>query len=165
MLLHQSLLAIDISVYTSFLAVVWAFYPLKARTLPYDFNEARNIRFSMYILLLSSVAYHPLYLGLKGSCATRSWVTTFHWGEKTSVFHLQIREFASANYSNSFSFFLSKLRKYGTVSTECQELIIKIKSPASGRRLARKPNLKWQAGPIYTRLRENEKKICKGERI
>ena len=71
MLLHQSTL-IDISVYTSFLAVVWPFYPWKAKTLPYAFNEARNIRFSMYILLLSSVAYYPLYLGLKGSYATRS---------------------------------------------------------------------------------------------
>ena len=67
MLLDQSFLVMDISVYTSFLAVVWPFYPLKGRTLPYDLNEARNIRFSMYILLLSSVAYYPLYLGLKGS--------------------------------------------------------------------------------------------------
>lgn len=71
--LHQSSiglsLQIAISVYTSFLAVVCTFYAFKARTLPENFNEARYIGFSMYILLLSSVAYYPLDIGLKGSYA------------------------------------------------------------------------------------------------
>lgn len=72
--LHQSSVGISlqiaISVYTSFLAVVCTFYAFKARTLPENFNEARYIGFSMYILLLSSVAYYPLDIGLKGSYAT-----------------------------------------------------------------------------------------------
>ena len=72
--LHQSsvgiTLQIAITVYTSLLAVVCAFYAFKARTLPENFNEARYIVFSMYILLLSSVAYIPLDIGLKGSYAT-----------------------------------------------------------------------------------------------
>lgn len=72
--LHQSSVGmtfqIAISVYTSFLAVVCTFYAFKARTLPENFNEARYIGFSMYILLLSSVAYYPLDIGLTGSYAT-----------------------------------------------------------------------------------------------
>ena len=67
--LHQSStgmsLQIAISVYTSFLAVVCTFYAFKARTLPENFNEARYIGFSMYILLLLSVAYYPIDIVLK----------------------------------------------------------------------------------------------------
>ena len=72
--LHQSwvgmTLEIAISVYTLFLAVVCTFYAFKARSLPENFNEARYIGFSMYILLLSSVGYLPINIGLKGSYAT-----------------------------------------------------------------------------------------------
>ena len=67
--LHQSStgmsLQIAISVYTSFLPVVCTFYAFKARTLPKHFNEARYIGFSMYILLLLSVAYYPIDIVLK----------------------------------------------------------------------------------------------------
>ena len=67
--LHQSStgmsLQIAISVYTSFLPVVCTFYAFKARTLPENFNEARYIGFSMYILLLLSVAYYPIDIVLK----------------------------------------------------------------------------------------------------
>ena len=63
-------LQVVISVYTSLLAVVCTFYAFKARSLPENFNEARYIGFSMYILLLSSVAYFPIDIGLKGSHAT-----------------------------------------------------------------------------------------------
>ena len=72
--LHQSstgmALQIVISVYTSFLAVVCTFYAFKARSLPENFNEARYIGFSMYILLLSSVGYLPINIGRYGSYAT-----------------------------------------------------------------------------------------------
>lgn len=72
--LHQSstglTLQIVISVYISFLAVVCTFYAFKARSLPENFNEARYIGFSMYILLLSSVGYLPINIGLYGSYAT-----------------------------------------------------------------------------------------------
>jgi len=61
---------ISIAAYTSLLAVVCTFYAFKARTLPENFNEARYIAFSMYILLLSCVAYYPLDIGLTGSSAT-----------------------------------------------------------------------------------------------
>ena len=56
--------------YSLFLAVVCTFYAFKARSLPENFNEARYIGFSMYILLLSSVGYLPINIGLKGSYAT-----------------------------------------------------------------------------------------------
>ena len=72
--LHQSSigmsLQIAISLYTLFLAVGCTFYAFKARSLPENFNEARYIGFSMYILLLSSVGYLPINIGLKGSYAT-----------------------------------------------------------------------------------------------
>ena len=61
---------IAISVYTSLLAATCTYYAFKARTLPENFNEARYIGFSMYILLLSCVAYLPIDIGLKGSHAT-----------------------------------------------------------------------------------------------
>ncbi|XP_022790358.1 metabotropic glutamate receptor 3-like [Stylophora pistillata] len=61
---------IAICVYTSLLAVPCTYYAFKARTLPENFNEARYIGFSMYILLLSCVAYLPIDIGLKGSHAT-----------------------------------------------------------------------------------------------
>ena len=63
-------LQIAISVYTFLFAVVCTFYAFKARSLPENFNEARYIGFSLYILLLSSVGYLPIDIGLKGSYAT-----------------------------------------------------------------------------------------------
>ena len=56
--------------YLSFLAIVCTFYAFKARTLPENFNEARYIAFSMYVLLLSCVGYFPVHIGLKGSTST-----------------------------------------------------------------------------------------------
>ena len=61
---------IAITFYTSFLAIVCTVYAFKARSLPENFNEARYIAFSMYILLLSAVAYYPLDIGLSASHAT-----------------------------------------------------------------------------------------------
>ncbi|XP_015773860.1 PREDICTED: metabotropic glutamate receptor 2-like [Acropora digitifera] len=61
---------IAITIYTSFLAIVCTVYAFKARSLPENFNEARYIAFSMYILLLSAVAYYPLDIGLSASHAT-----------------------------------------------------------------------------------------------
>lgn len=72
-LYHSSVgraLQIAITVYISFLAVICTFYAFKARSLPENFNEARYIVFSMYILLLSCVAYYPLDIGLTGTYAT-----------------------------------------------------------------------------------------------
>ncbi|PFX25786.1 Metabotropic glutamate receptor 3 [Stylophora pistillata] len=72
--LHQSAVGMSfqvvISVYTSLLALACTYYAFKARTLPENFNEARYIGFSMYILLLSSGAYLPIDIGLKGAYAT-----------------------------------------------------------------------------------------------
>ena len=61
---------ISIIVYMSFLAVVCTFYAFKARNLPENFNEGRYIVFSMYILLLSSMGYYPVDMGLTGSLET-----------------------------------------------------------------------------------------------
>ncbi|XP_068686018.1 extracellular calcium-sensing receptor-like [Montipora foliosa] len=58
------------TVYTSFLAIVCTIYAFKARTLPENFNEARYVAFSMYILLLSALAYYPVDLGMTGFYAT-----------------------------------------------------------------------------------------------
>ena len=72
--LHHSAIGqtfqIAITVYTSFLAIVCTFYTFKARKLPENFNEARYIAFSMYILLLSCAVYYPVDIGLTGSYAT-----------------------------------------------------------------------------------------------
>ena len=61
---------ITIIVYLSFLAIVCTIYAFKARTLPENFNEARYIAFSMYILLLSCVGYFPVHIGPKGPTST-----------------------------------------------------------------------------------------------
>ena len=61
---------ISIIVYMSFLAVVCTFYAFKARNLPENFSEGRYIVFSMYILLLSSMGYYPVDIGLIGSLET-----------------------------------------------------------------------------------------------
>ena len=72
--LHRSTVGMSfqiiISLYTSLLAATCTYYAFKARTLPENFNEARYIGFSMYILLLSSVAYLPIDIGLTGVYAT-----------------------------------------------------------------------------------------------
>jgi metabotropic glutamate receptor 6/7/8 len=53
-----------------------AYYAFKARNLPENFNEAKYIGFSMYILLLSWITYFPVQYTLDGwyvtvvSCAT-----------------------------------------------------------------------------------------------
>ena len=57
-------------VYMSFLAVVCTFYAFKARNLPENFNEGRYIVLSMYILLLSSMGYYLVDIGLTGSMET-----------------------------------------------------------------------------------------------
>ncbi|XP_068687159.1 metabotropic glutamate receptor 3-like [Montipora capricornis] len=73
--LHRSSIGftfqIAVSVYTSFLAIICTFYAFKARALPENFNEARYIAFSMYVLVFSAVAYYPIDLGLTGSHATK----------------------------------------------------------------------------------------------
>ena len=72
--LYQSqigqILQILMIVYMSFLAVVCTFYAFKARNLPENFNEGRYIVLSMYILLLSSMGYYPVDIGLTGSMET-----------------------------------------------------------------------------------------------
>ncbi|KXJ23722.1 Extracellular calcium-sensing receptor [Exaiptasia diaphana] len=56
---------------------LWStFYSFRARNLPGNFNEAKYIAFSMYIILLSWIAYFPVGYALQGwyvavvSCAT-----------------------------------------------------------------------------------------------
>lgn len=42
------------------------YYAFKGRKIPENFNEARYISFSMYIVLLSSAAYYPVEFGMEG---------------------------------------------------------------------------------------------------
>lgn len=57
-------------------ALVCTYYAFRARKLPGNFNEAKYIAFSMYIILLSWIAYFPVGYALQGwyvavvSCAT-----------------------------------------------------------------------------------------------
>ena len=48
------------------LSFVCIYYAFKSRKIPENFNEARYIGFSMYIVLLSSVAYYPVEFGMEG---------------------------------------------------------------------------------------------------
>jgi len=48
------------------LALACIYYAFKGRKIPENFNEARYIGFSMYIVLLSSAAYYPVEFGLEG---------------------------------------------------------------------------------------------------
>ena len=52
--------------YVLSLSIVCVYYAFKARKIPENFNEARYIGFSMYILLLSSVVYYPVEFALEG---------------------------------------------------------------------------------------------------
>ncbi|EDO43154.1 predicted protein [Nematostella vectensis] len=56
--------------YFILMSLLCTFYAFKARKLPENFNEARYIGFSMYVLLLSWVAYYPVDSALEGSYIT-----------------------------------------------------------------------------------------------
>ena len=53
-------LFIAVSFYILTMAFFCAYYAFKGRRIPENFNEAKYIGFSMYILLLSSIAYYPV---------------------------------------------------------------------------------------------------------
>ena len=61
----EALLAMTITTLL-LLALVCIYYAFKGRKIPENFNEARYIGFSMYIVLLSSAAYYPVEFGLEG---------------------------------------------------------------------------------------------------
>ena len=46
--------------YIMILAPLCTYYAFKGRNIPENFNETKYIGFSMYILLLSSIAYYPV---------------------------------------------------------------------------------------------------------
>lgn len=56
--------------YTSTVALLCTYYAFKARDIPENFNETKYIGFSMYILLLSSIAYYPVVFNFE------SWYVT-----------------------------------------------------------------------------------------
>lgn len=56
--------------YTLTVALLCTYYAFKARGIPENFNETKYIGFSMYILLLSSLAYYPVVLNFE------SWYVT-----------------------------------------------------------------------------------------
>ena len=75
-------LFIAVCVYTLIVAFLCTYYAFKARGIPENFNETKYIGFSMYILLLSSLAYYPVLFAFESwyvtivSCTT-TLVTSF----------------------------------------------------------------------------------------
>ena len=63
-------LFVSVCAYTLIVAFLCTYYAFKARGIPDNFNETRYIGFSMYILLLSSLAYYPV------AFAFESWYVT-----------------------------------------------------------------------------------------
>ena len=61
---------ISVYAYTLIVAFLCTYYAFKARGIPENFNETRYIGFSMYIVLLSSLAYYP------AAFAFESWYVT-----------------------------------------------------------------------------------------
>ena len=53
-------LFITVSCYIITVALLCTYYAFKGRGIPENFNETKYIGFSMYILLLSSIAYYPV---------------------------------------------------------------------------------------------------------
>ena len=75
-------LFIAVCAYTLIVAFQCTYYAFKARGIPENFNETKYIGFSMYILLLSSLAYYPVLFAFESwyvtivSCTT-TLVTSF----------------------------------------------------------------------------------------
>ena len=75
-------LFIAVCAYTLIVASLCTYYAFKARGIPENFNETKYIGFSMYILLLSSLAYYPVLFAFESwyvtivSCTT-TLVTSF----------------------------------------------------------------------------------------
>ena len=73
---------IAVCAYTLIVALLFTYYAFKARGIPENFNEAKYIGFSMYILLLSSLTYYPVLFAFESwyvtivSCTT-TLVTSF----------------------------------------------------------------------------------------
>lgn len=107
--------------YTLTAALLCTYYAFKARSIPENFNETRYIGFSMYILLLSSLAYYPVVFSFESwyvtlvSCST-TLVTSFGlvscmFGPKIYilVFHPQQNTLASVRKQVSqYSFHISR---------------------------------------------------------
>ena len=75
-------LFIAVCAYTLIVAFLCTYYAFKARGIPENFNEAKYIGFSMYMLLLSSLVYYPVLFAFESwyvtivSCTT-TLVTSF----------------------------------------------------------------------------------------
>ena len=75
-------LFIAVCAYTLIVASLCTYYAFKARGIPENFNETKYIGFSMYILMLSSLAYYPVLFAFESwyvtivSCTT-TLVTSF----------------------------------------------------------------------------------------
>ena len=77
-------LFISVCAYMLIVAFLCTYYAFKSRGIPDNFNETRYIGFSMYILLLSSLAYYPVAFAFESwyvtivSCTTTD-VSNFVW--------------------------------------------------------------------------------------
>ena len=70
------LLFIAVCAYLLVVALLCTYYAFKARGIPENFNETKYIAFSMYILLLSSLAYYPVVFSFESYVALVSCSTT-----------------------------------------------------------------------------------------
>lgn len=74
-LIGKNILLANIA-YGVFLWLFCAYYAFRVRNIPENFNEARRIGFSMYILFLSVISYYPVAFAIEGwyitvlECAT-----------------------------------------------------------------------------------------------
>ena len=120
-------LFIAVCTYTLTVTLLCTYYAFKARGIPENFNETKYIGFSMYILLLSSLAYYPVVFNFESwyvalvSCST-TLVTSFGFlscmfGPKVYVllFHPQQNTLASVRSQVSqYSFHVSRAKVWAT---------------------------------------------------
>lgn len=131
--------------YTLAVALLCTYYAFKARSIPENFNEAKYIGFSMYILLLSSLAYYPVVFNFESwyvtlvSCTT-ALVTSFGFlscmfGPKIYIlfFHPEQNTLQSARSQVSqYSFHMSKTKVWASsVATGSTNTALDLTKPDS----------------------------------
>ncbi|XP_031560448.1 extracellular calcium-sensing receptor-like isoform X2 [Actinia tenebrosa] len=98
-----------------------AYYAFKARNLPENFNEAKYIGFSMYILLLSWITYFPVQYTLDGwyvtvvSCAT---ILVSSYGFLICIFAPKIHVALFHPERNTSEFVRSTIRQHKSSEVE-----------------------------------------------
>ena len=101
--------------YTFTVALLCTYYAFKARNIPENFNEVKYIGFSMYILLLSSLAYYPVVFNFESwyvtlvSCST-TLLSSF--GLLSCIFAPKVYVMLFQPQQNTVEFVRSQVSKY-----------------------------------------------------